>query len=161
MNETALLKTVPRHVVMVIPFDVLRDEMLVMLRGPNVRSAPNVWSFPSGMHDHGETMHECARRELYEEYSLRCGPLGQVGTVENVPGDGWHWVITLFVGLVNDVRAAVNREPDKHPRMEFPMVGEILMPRFYKKYAFNQAIGDYLQLNRGRIVNAMNEIALA
>jgi 8-oxo-dGTP pyrophosphatase MutT (NUDIX family) len=150
---------VPQHVVMVIPFD-LSERMLQMYRGPNVRSAPNVWSFPSGMHDFGETMEDCARREMLEEYNLAIERLQQVGTLENVPGDGYHWVITLFVGLVEDVEQAVNREPEKHPRMRFPPVSHLLQRDFYLEFPFNPSVSDYIKANRSRIVHLMTELVI-
>jgi len=140
-----------------IPFDA-DGRMLVMHRGPSVRSAPNVWSFPSGMHEFGESMERCGARELEEEYGLTALRTAQVGTYENVPGDGYHWVITVLVALVEDVRRAVNKEPDKHDDMACVHLGDLLNSTFYAKYRFHSSFDEWAKSNNDRLVNAMRSI---
>lgn len=90
--------------------------MLLMHRSDKVRSAKNSWSFPSGLHEECLTLHEQLACELDEELNLTCtGEFLQVGTYENIAlGDGWHWVITMFVAEVTNLGSVVNKEPDKH-----------------------------------------------
>ena len=61
---------IPRSVVQMVPVD-LEGRLLVMHRSDKVRSAKNVWSFPSGLHDIGETQEQSVARELLEEYDLK------------------------------------------------------------------------------------------
>lgn len=111
-------ESIPRHVVQVIPVDK-RGRMLVIHRSNRVRSACNVWSFPSELHEIGETCYNAARRALDEELGLQLKQIISLGVYENIAGDSseqyqYHWVINLFAGLVDDLRDCVNKEPDKH-----------------------------------------------
>ena len=115
----------PRPVVQGIPVDK-NGSILVMHRSSRVRSAANVWSFPSGLHDIGETRQQCISRELHEEYGLDALACIDIGTYENIAGDApgleqYHWVISVVGVLVEDVTQALNKEPNKHDRMEFKL----------------------------------------
>jgi len=140
---------------MVIPVDP-HERILVHKRGPNVRSAPNVWSFPSGLHEHGESLEDAARREIMEEFNLKIEHLIQVGTYENQPGDGWHWVITLFIGSVENVEAYTNREPDKHPEVWTDHIGCILDKQFWSQ--FNQSLYDFAYRRRGLLLEYAGDL---
>lgn len=119
-RRDSYLRSVPRSVVMAIPIDA-RGCCLVHKRSKTVRSAPNCWSFPTGLHEHGQPMHlECAR-ELMEEHRLPVFSSAPVGWYESISpdGDGWHWVIHVHVCMVvGEIIQAVNCEPDKHPIVE-------------------------------------------
>lgn len=113
---------VPRHVIQMIVMDA-QDNILFLHRSDKVRSAKNVWSTPSGLHDIGETIEECGKRELYEEYGLEALPQSfeLVGQYENIAGDEnpphYHWVVSIYIVYVKNVWEAVNKEPDKHDIM--------------------------------------------
>lgn len=148
-------KFVPQSAVQVIPID-FDGRMLVMHRSPTVRSAPNVWSFPSGLHDIGETVIDCARRELYEEYGLQLLDSGIAGVYENIAGDSgpgaqYHWVITVVVGLVPDVRVAANKEPDKHDQMLFIQRGNLGVPEFLQEHPFHRSFHNWITSTRWRV----------
>lgn len=117
---------VPRHAVQMVVMD-LNEKIILLHRSNNVRSARNVWSIPTGLHDIGETVDETIRRELFEECGLepatgfksRC-----LFQYENIAGDKdseeqYHWVISVYLVTVNNVEKAENKEPDKHDKMEF------------------------------------------
>lgn len=113
----------PRHVVQMLVMDK-QQRVLMMHRSDRVRSAPNVWSIPSGEHDIGETMEEAINRELHEEYGFTdIEEIDEMFTYENIAGDTseeqYHWVITVFLVMVDDITVAVNREPEKHDKLEF------------------------------------------
>lgn len=120
---------VPRHVVQMFVHDE-NGLCLIMHRSNNVRSARNVWSIPSGEQEIGESVYAAIRRELYEEYGLEAKESDLVFQYENIAGDEnpphYHWVISVFVVVVEDVTVAVNREPDKHDKLEFPELFDVL-----------------------------------
>lgn len=146
---------VPLHVVQMIPID-RQGRLLVMHRGPNVRSARNVWSFPSGMHDIGEDILATASRELEEEYGLRVIASKTVGTYENIAGDKdatehYHWVITVLLVVVDDVTRAINKEPDKHDAIEYPHWSCIVRDdheALCTKYGFHRSFTLFMMRNR-------------
>lgn len=108
----------PYAVVQVMPYD-RTGKFLYLRRGANVRSAPNCLSFPSGLHECGLTLEQQAERELAEECGLTVVPSTwkPLFVYENVPGDGWHWVIAFGSMLVHDLSKAKNLEPDKHDEL--------------------------------------------
>jgi len=92
----------------------------ILHRSSKVRSAPNCWSLPSGLHEVGETQSESFSREMMEELQLRVreNAIAVLPPYENMPGDGWHWVITHLISKsVDSLDHVVNLEPDKHDDM--------------------------------------------
>ncbi len=92
----------------------------IIYRGPNVRSAKNCWSLPSGLHECGFTLAQQFAVELGEELNLEADPTkGKIiGVYENIAAvDRWHWVIAVLVMPVKTLDTMVNNEPEKHPEM--------------------------------------------
>lgn len=146
---------VPRSVIQMVPCDV-NGMVLVMHRSANVRSIPNVWSFPSGMHDIGETQEACLARELKEEYDLDALDAALVTMYENIAGDApdreqYHWVIALYVVVVQDVTRAVNREPDKHDKMATLHYTLLADDRFWQEHRFHSSFEDIMHDGRHRL----------
>jgi ADP-ribose pyrophosphatase YjhB (NUDIX family) len=142
---------IPQHAVQVVPIDVLL-RVLMMHRSEKVRSARNVWSFPSGLHDIGETMEACATRELEEEYGLKPIAFCQLGTYENIGGDSdsdeqYHWVINVLGALVADCNAAVNKEPEKHDQMMVASLPAIANLNF-GTHPFHPSFQEWFNRNR-------------
>jgi 8-oxo-dGTP pyrophosphatase MutT (NUDIX family) len=159
MNWKPTTVAVPLHVVQMIAVDPSR-RMLLMHRGPNVRSARNVWSFPTGMHDVGESIPQTAVRELHEEYGLRCQGHSVIplGVYENIAGDPdatehYHWVINVVAVFVPSLEVAVNKEPEKHDDMQFAPIHLWMDPRaLFAKYPFHASFIAWSSINYANIM---------
>lgn len=146
---------IPRSVVQMVPVD-LEGRLLVMHRSDKVRSAKNVWSFPSGLHDIGETQEQSVARELLEEYDLKLRRAAICAVYENIAGDEdgqpqYHWVVSLFVALVDDVTAAVNKEPDKHDKMGVVPYTALALDKFWEEHQFHKSFHDAMIEGRHRV----------
>lgn len=58
------------------------DEVLLARRGKP--PGAGLWSLPGGKQELGETAEAAARRELFEETGLHCGPLVLAGHVDSI-----------------------------------------------------------------------------
>lgn len=149
---------VPQHVIQMLIIDE-DDKVLIMHRSNNVRSAKNVWSIPTGMHDIGETVDDCIARELYEEYGLEAEGLLLLDQYENIAGDAapphYHWVISIYAVYVEDVTKAVNKEPDKHDEMKFVHIKD-LGPTFFENHQFHPSWHDLFKENVADWYQRMN-----
>lgn len=67
-----------------IPYNSERDEFLLVKRAESKKEHPDLWEFPGGNVDKGETPREAALRELEEETNLKGRVIrtGESGTVE-------------------------------------------------------------------------------
>lgn len=122
MNPTpqSLSGVYPHFTVSILPYDPHNLQGVLLWRGENVRSAKNCLSIPSGLLEHGESIHKALERELQEELGLDLvtEELERIkfhGIYENQPGDGYHWIIGVWCVPVKNLQARVtNKEPDKH-----------------------------------------------
>jgi 8-oxo-dGTP pyrophosphatase MutT (NUDIX family) len=105
----------------------LDDTTFIFHRAANLRSAGNVWSTPSGMHDIGETVEQTIIKELNEEFGLGDEVINfePVFQYENIAGDPlfnqdgsprlqYHWVISVYEVCMGRLDKYVNKEPSKH-----------------------------------------------
>jgi len=86
------------------------------------------WSFPGGHLEFGESVIDCARREVQEELGVdmySCTVLGQF-TEDFFPGK--HY-ITLYVAGKTDQNPSI-QEPDKASAIEFVQHGALPLPLF-------------------------------
>ena len=100
----------------------------LIYRGPNVRSAKNCWSLPSGLHECGFSLAQQFAVELQEELNLKADYTKAkiIGVYENIAAvDNWHWVITVLALPVENLDTMVNKEPEKHPQMRKVHYSEI------------------------------------
>jgi len=107
----------------------------ILYRGPNVRSARNIWSLPSGLHECGFTLGQQFCVELKEECNLEADPksVTNVAVYENIAPDihenadaaQWHWVLHILAVRVKTLESFVNKEPDKHPEIRFVTTNEL------------------------------------
>ena len=86
---------------------VLRSDGAALLQHrddkPGLRDA-GMWVPPGGHRDNGESMEECARRELWEETDYRCGELWKLAQYQpdhdgDWPGCELHIFWTWYDGL--------------------------------------------------------------
>lgn len=145
-----------------------RFRLLLLHRSNNVRSAKNVWSLPTGLHDIGERIEACAARELHEEFGLDAlpGHIKFLGQYENIAGDPdpiaeqYHWVITTLGVLVEDASLFVNKEPDKHDEVKLVKVGELAMPDFFINFEFHPSFSTWAQPNGQGLLTALTTLVL-
>jgi ADP-ribose pyrophosphatase YjhB (NUDIX family) len=135
---------VPRHAVQMLVYDK-NKKFILMHRSNNVRSARNVWSIPTGLHDIGETVSQTIYRELIEECGLTALDYELLGQYENIAGDPdatkqYHWVLSIYAVQVEDVTKMVNVEPEKHDELKFLPVAELLdSVKFLNDYKFHRS----------------------
>jgi ADP-ribose pyrophosphatase YjhB (NUDIX family) len=132
------------------------DRVLIIHRSNNVRSAKNIWSLPSGLHDIGERLVECAKRELLEEFNLQPQSTHFVGYYENIvlnEADAFHWVISTFVLHVENFDSIINREPDKHDEFKFVPVSEC--ETLADDYGFHKSFVEFYKTNTSTILDIL------
>lgn len=92
----------------------IRDDQGRFLLGKrkyNKHNQRDHWCFPGGAQEHGETIEEAARRELYEETNLIAGRLSLLG-YDDLLIDGHHYLNLNF--YTEEFRGTLgNPEPDK------------------------------------------------
>lgn len=73
------------------------------------------WAFSGGHLEIGETVEDCARRELKEEVGIvptKLKLLGIINDIRNIPGQTKHYI--RFIFLIEDFSGEImNKEPDK------------------------------------------------
>jgi ADP-ribose pyrophosphatase len=65
---------------------VLPDGRVVMLRQYRYAVHDTLWEVPAGKLDPGESLEQCAQRELEEETGYRAGQLISLGSIVTTPG---------------------------------------------------------------------------
>lgn len=139
---------VPRHSIQMLVYDRSK-KFILMHRSNNVRSARNVWSIPTGLHDIGETVKQTIERELIEECGLQALNHSLLGQYENIAGDTdavkqYHWVLTIYAVEVADVTQMVNIEPEKHDELKLLPINELLdCEKFLSEYKFHDSFQNH------------------
>lgn len=99
-----------------------KGEFLIIHRSDKVRSARNVWSFPGGLHECGDSFAGRFQTECHEEFNLSIDPttfkiIGIYEAVMTGPNEPrWHWVNMICAARLSGFGPLVNREPEKHDR---------------------------------------------
>ena len=91
---------------------VWRDKQL-LLGKRLIEAGQSCWQFPGGHLEHGESVLDCARREVLEETSLKIKKLRHLGFTDKAFTIGQHQYITLLVSSDYDSGMAEVLEPDK------------------------------------------------
>jgi NAD+ diphosphatase len=76
---------------------VLREGKLLL--GHNARFPEGLYSLIAGFMEPGETIEECARREVYEETGIHVGKISYFGS------QPWPFPHSLMIGLIGDFKA--------------------------------------------------------
>lgn len=108
---------------------VVRDGLVLLGKRLGAHGA-GTWAGPGGKLEFGESVEECARRELFEETGLELGPV-TAGPYSNdrFPETGQQHV-TLFV-IARETRGTpVNKEPDKCEGWQWFRWNELPAPLF-------------------------------
>jgi len=99
------------------------DRVLLVQRG----RAPlaGSWSFPGGLLEVGETLAQCAAREVYEETGVRVEPVEMIATLDRIlyDADGrveFHyvlvdWLCRLAASHADELGALPELDPDSRP----------------------------------------------
>ncbi len=102
-NKKALIEneypSVPRPAVGVVVID-RNNRVLMVKRGKP--PAQGLWSVPGGSIELGETIFQCAKREVLEETGIRCSPLRVCNAIDAIYRDEkgkvrFHYVIIYVV----------------------------------------------------------------
>jgi ADP-ribose pyrophosphatase YjhB (NUDIX family) len=136
----------------------------ILWRSDKVRSAKNCWSVPSGLHVVGYTFEEQFAVELYEELGLK--PLIEtadtIGVYENIACvDNWHWCITVLTMQVETLDSLVNKEPDKHSKIERIHVSDLMKDEIVQSMNWAPNLKEAILKYRVKIFESiMNRTAL-
>jgi 8-oxo-dGTP diphosphatase len=105
-------------------------EGLVLLGKRKGAHGAGTWAFPGGHLEHGESIEDCARRELAEETGLQAGAMQRGPATNDVFAEEHRHYVTLFV--VATVGAGEPRlmEPDKCERWAWFAWSELPAPLF-------------------------------
>lgn len=131
----------------------------LLFRGPNVRSAKNAWSLPSGLHDCGLTMFEQLAVEAKEELTISAYPGTGVfiTTYENIAQvDSYHWSISLLAIPCFDLSTLTNKEPDKHTDVQYKTVSFIESDLFLQ-YTWAPGLCEAIARNKDQVVSAIKQ----
>ncbi len=91
---------------------VWRDKQL-LLGKRFVKGDQSCWQFPGGHLENGESVTDCARREVLEETSLKIKTIRHLGFTDKTFAVGSRRYITLLVSSDYDSGEAKTLEPDK------------------------------------------------
>jgi 8-oxo-dGTP diphosphatase len=91
---------------------VWRDKQLLLGSRIN-QQADNCWQFPGGHMEPGESITNCARREVMEETGLKIRSLRHLGFTDKSFAVGQRQYITLLVSCDYASGEVQTREPDK------------------------------------------------
>ena len=99
------------------------DRVLLCHRAPGRRWYPDVWDFPGGHVEHGETPGQALHRELTEEIGVDVGVVVDEPVLHLVDdGTGFDltvWHITSWKGTVQ------NRQPEEHDEVRWLAEAEL------------------------------------
>lgn len=123
------------------------DRGKILLAKRSASHGVGTWSAPGGHLEHGETVVDCALRELYEETGLKG---------ENVTLGPWREVffkeadkhyLNLYAFVTKFSGTLVNREPDKAEEWRWFETCDLPTPLFpsLKKIALNQSLDLFIQ----------------
>lgn len=90
-----------------------KDEVLVLQRGPTAPWMPLKWNLPGGQSENGESHHQTAEREVYEETDLK---LSSIKFFKKIYDEKDNYFLNVFIGKIDSQNP--NIILDKHPTIE-------------------------------------------
>ena len=119
-----------RHPGAVIIIPWLADGRLILIRQLRIATGGNIWEFPAGTLEKGETARRCAERELEEETGWKAGRFRPLLKFYPTPGIS-NEVMYLFLGDDLKKTGAGKLDPDEElrPRIFSPTQVERMIQR--------------------------------
>lgn len=70
-------------------------------RGSKAKNERGTWEFPGGGVEFGETMADCIKREIFEEYGIKIELKDQLEALDHlIPDEKQHWVAVTFIANI-------------------------------------------------------------
>lgn len=94
-------------------------------RGPLAKNERNLWEFPGGSVEFGETLADALEREMAEEFGIEITVGELLDVVDHIlPSEGQHWISPTFIGKINKGEARI-LEPGKCSEIGWFNVDEV------------------------------------
>jgi 8-oxo-dGTP diphosphatase len=110
----------------------------------------NSWQFPGGHLEFGETVEDCARREVAEEAGITITNIRPRGFSNDVFIDADKHYVTLFVSAEYDSGEPTVMEPDKCEQWQWFSWGQLPEPLFLPIRSFLKLHPDLYELHYAR-----------
>lgn len=94
------------------------------------------WALPGGQLETGESIENCARREVLEETGLELTSIEMHGFTNDIFEDGGMHCVTLYVTALCPDGDAENREPDYCKQWKWFEFNSLPQPLFLPLYNF-------------------------
>lgn len=102
-----------------------------ILLGERIGShGPNTWASPGGHLEFGESIEECAKREVLEETGLIVNSITKLGFTNDIFTKEEKHYVTLFVLGICDEGEPLVTEPDKCKGWKWCKLNELPKPMF-------------------------------
>lgn len=108
---------------------VWKDECLLLGKRLNP-DGEDVWQFPGGQLENGETVSHCAIREVAEEAGIQISDVKHLGYTNDVFTTSGHQYVTLFVSANYSAGDVTVMEPDKCECWEWFKCDDLPAPLF-------------------------------
>ena len=90
-----------------------QGELLLAKRGPAAKNERDLWEFPGGAVEFGETLEKALCREMREEFDIEIEVGELLDVVDHIlPAEKQHWVSPTFICKIKNGTPVI-REPEK------------------------------------------------
>ncbi len=113
-----------------------------------MKDRKSCWQFPGGHLENGESVIECAYREVLEETGLKVKSLRHLGFTDETFVMGEHQYITLLVSALYESGEAETLEPDKCEVWQWFDYAQLPAPLFKPIEIFMSQQDDLYMLHR-------------
>jgi mutator protein MutT len=70
-------------------------------RGQKAKNERGKWEFPGGGVEFGETMSDCIKREIFEEYGIMIELTDQLEAIDHlIPDEKQHWIAVTYLAKI-------------------------------------------------------------